>query len=181
MRFPVLRPWRAFEEFDHLSDEECEKHVGDAWANSETWMVLVPWIIGAMLFVLWPALLVVGVAYFGFSAYLPVPRSAEWQIVVLATTTSMVSCGAGFLSRDAVLYYLLRRELSRANCPRCRQSLRGLPVQSIGVEPDPSKNFVRCTECGRVHKLLDLGLTPRDLVPLEQRRVPEDFAKIRRR
>ena len=180
MRIPLFRPWRAFEEFDHLSDAECEKLVGDAWVNSPPW---VPWVrifTVAVLFVLWPAVLVTGVMFWGFAKFIPVPRSGEMIVVMLSVTTVVVSFGGGLVVRDLTLYMLLKRELSRAECPRCRQSLRGLPVQSVGVEPDPTKNFVRCTECGRVHKLMDLGITPRDLVPFEQRRVPPDFAKIRR-
>jgi hypothetical protein len=101
-------------------------------------------------------------------------------VLVLAATSGLVGGMTLLLSRDLVLYWLLRREIRRADCPECGQSLRGLRVQSVGSVFDPAQNFVRCTECGRTHKLLELGIAPRDLVPLEQRYVPENLAARKR-
>jgi hypothetical protein len=180
LRIPVFKPWRAFEEFDHLSDEECEKHVGDAWANSSPWMARIPYGALIVLLLAWPSGWVLAYEFFSVTKYVPLPRSFEARVVLLAVSTVVVAFFGMFAVRDLALYVLLRKELRRADCPKCGQSLRGLPVQSVGIVPDPTKNTVRCTECGRVHALMDLGLTPRDLVPLEQRRVPPEFAKVRR-
>ncbi len=62
---------------------------------------------------------------------------------------------------------LLRREMTGPVCPKCRSSLIGLRIETRGVEPDPAQNRVRCPECGRIWRMLDIGLTPRDLMPRE--------------
>ncbi|MFZ4575367.1 MAG: hypothetical protein ACOYN0_13290 [Phycisphaerales bacterium] len=180
MRMPVFKPWRAFEEFDHLSDEECEKHVGDAWANCAPWTAKLPLLVSVVTLVLWPTAWVVAHQFLPLSSYVPIPASVTGKVILLAVTSVAAPLCAGLLTRDLVLYVLLRRELRRADCPACGQSLLGLQVQTVGLDPDPTRNSVRCTECGRVHKLMDLGLSPRDLVPLEQRRVPENFGKVKR-
>jgi hypothetical protein len=88
---------------------------------------------------------------------------------------------AGLLARDVVLLHLLRREVHKARCPGCRQSLMGLPItfRSLGP-PEPGDAKVRCPECGRQWVLFDIGLTPQDLVPWEMRGVPKDYGKVRR-
>jgi hypothetical protein len=54
----------------------------------------------------------------------------------------------------------------------------GLPIRVVGDDGDPSKRYVRCPECGRTHNLLEHGITPRDLVPFEQRIARADLAQI---
>lgn len=181
MRIPLFKPWRAFSQLDTFTDEECEKFVGDAWANCRPIESAMPLIIGPICFILWPACILIGLRFPVIAKWLYTPQSKEAAILLLVATSVFIGCAGALLSRDIVLFMLLRRELGRADCPKCGQSLRGLPVQSIGEIPDPAKNFIRCAECGRVHHLLDLGLAPRDLVPLEQRRVPADFARKRKR
>jgi hypothetical protein len=34
-----------------------------------------------------------------------------------------------------------------------------------GLEYDPGNVFVKCTECGSLLRLLDVGLSPKDLLP----------------
>jgi hypothetical protein len=181
VRIPLFKPWRAFSQLDSFSDEECEKFVGDAWANCRPVESAMPIIVGPIMFLVWPGLVLLGLRFPAIARWIFVPQSSEAAIVLLVVTSVFVGCTGALIARDVVLYLLLRRELGRADCPKCGQSLRGLPVQSVGEIPDPAKNFVRCAECGRVHHLLDLGLAPRDLVPLERRRVPPDFASKRGR
>jgi hypothetical protein len=181
VRIPLFKPWRAFSQLDSFSDEECEKFVGDAWANCRPFEAAMPIIVGPLMFLVWPALVLLGLRFPLVARWIYVPQSSDGAIILLVVTSVIVGCASALISRDFVLYLLIRRELSRADCPKCGQSLRGLPVQTIGEIPDPAKNFVRCAECGKVYHLLDLGLAPRDLVPLEQRRVPIDFARKRKR
>lgn len=179
MRIPLFKPWRAFRELDAFSEEECEKFVGDAWANCRSFESALPLVSGPIIFVLFPAAILSGLRFPSIARWIYVPESLKTSILLLVALSVFAGCAGSLLTRDVVLYVILKRELRRANCPKCGQSLRGLPVQSIGEIPDPAKNFVRCAECGRVHHLLDLGLAPRDLVPLENRRVPADFARKR--
>lgn len=89
--------------------------------------------------------------------------------------------GLGFaLANDLTLAREVRREVNRTRCPRCRQSLMGLPIRSRAIgQPDPNDAEVICTECGRLWPLLRLRLSPRDLIPYEQREVPEDVGRRR--
>jgi len=169
MRLPLLRPYRMFREFDHLSDSECERHVRDAYINAPGLTARLPllwttfctgaWFIG------WP----VSVAFLPVSSFVPIPSSTDWQIVAYLAGGAAWVAAWYLLSRDVGVFLAMRRELSRCRCRKCGQSLQGLPIQFAGSDPDPAKRFVRCTECGRRWVLLDLGLTPRDLVPFEQR------------
>lgn len=179
MRIPLSKPWRAFEEFDGLSDEECRKHMQQVLLRHPALVGTYPVTAAVAAIVIW-----IGVwAGFGRTRWLApfVPPTLGMQVVVLIVTTVAVGALAYFFARDHGLYLGLRRELHVARCPKCRQSLLGLPIQTVGVDPDPGKQFVRCPECGRKHALLELGLSPRDLVPFEHRVVDPRFAAKRLR
>ena len=88
---------------------------------------------------------------------------------------------AALLAWDRARYRAVARELARARCRKCRHTLLGLPVHYTGIGPPlPGEAKVRCPECGHQMILLDMGLRPEDLVPLEQRGVPKDYAKVRK-
>lgn len=180
MRVPFSKPYRAFSEFDGMSDEDCRRYVQRAFVH-RPWLTLrLPLLAGILTLLAWPAaILVVSEFLPGVRAYFPLPRSTEWMIVFLAVTTVPLALGLPLLIRDLGIYLGLRDEINRARCPKCRQSLAGIPIQRIGEDPDPAKQFIRCPECGKKFVLMDIGLTPRDLVPFEQRGVPPDFARKR--
>ena len=113
--------------------------------------------------------------------WVPIPSSTEWQLVLLVATTVLVAGVARLIARDAALWWGIRREVRRSNCPKCGQSLTGLPIRTRGLNYDPANQFVRCTECGREFCLLDIGVTPRDLVPFEQRGVDARVATLKPR
>lgn len=73
-----------------------------------------------------------------------------------------------WLASSVRLYIGLRRELKRTRCPKCHQSLVGLRIDQRGDVPNPNNVFVRCAECGKVHRLLDLGLAARELLPFDR-------------
>lgn len=179
---PLFKPYRMFPEFDHLSDTECERYVRDAHINWTSLTgrapLIVTTLITALWFVGWP---VVVATFPVVRNVVPIPSSTDLALVVYAAGGVLTTGLAYLISRDVGIYLGIRRELHRASCRKCRQSLMGLPIQSVGTEPDPSKQFVRCTECGRRWVLLDIGLTPRDLVPYEQRVISADVARVRRR
>lgn len=179
MRFPLFKPWRAFKDLDDLSDSECEAVVRDALLTSGAHAETAPWLLGGITVVVWPVGILVAMQYVTLSRYVPIPANATLASIELLVTTMLAGACAAFLSRDVLLYLSIRRYLARASCPMCGQPLHGLPIQSLGSEPNPANQFVRCAECGKRHNLLEIGLTPRDLVPLEQRRVDPNFGAMR--
>jgi hypothetical protein len=179
---PFRKVHRAFGELRHLSEEECERHLRRARLR-ETRLHHLPWVVG----------LVCGAGAIGLGAW---SIESAWGLRSLKADDLLASVAAfvgvpaaavlagmvgGLLARDFVLLRLLRREVHKARCPKCRQSLLGLPItfRSLGP-PEPGDGKVRCPECGRVWVLLDIGLRPTDLVPWDMRAVPADYGKVRR-
>lgn len=180
MRLPFLRPYRMFEEFDHLSDAECDRYVRDAYINAPTFTARLPLALATIACIAWYAGWPFLVALFpGIPSQIPMPSSIGGRVILLIVTGVAFTACVYFVLRDLGVYLGIRRELRRACCRKCGQSLMGLPIHLSGVDPDPAKRFVRCTECGRKWVLLDIGITPRDLVPFEQRVTRADVAKRR--
>lgn len=182
MYIPFRKIYRAFDELKHLSDEECEVHLRRVRLR-ETRLHLLPWgavVLGVAIGLGVVALLVhsqMGLRSITVSDILGNP----YVFVGVPAITLLVGLLTGLLVRDLVLLRLLRDEIHKARCPRCRQSLMGLPIQSRALgPPEPGDAVVRCTECGRKWVLFDIGLTPRDLIPWEMRGVPKDYGKVRR-
>ncbi|GJQ30154.1 MAG: hypothetical protein HBSAPP03_20380 [Phycisphaerae bacterium] len=182
MRLPFSKPYRAFPEFDGMSDEECRSYVRRAFVHRPWLTRRLPVLLGIVVLMLWPTgVMLVRELAPAVYRYVPMPRSAEWMVVWLVVTTAMLALGLPLVVRDVGVYLGVRDEVHRARCRKCGQSLAGVPVQTIGAEPDPAKQFIRCPECGKKYVLMEIGLTPRDLVPFEQRGVPPDFARKRPR
>lgn len=179
MRLPLFRPYRMFPQFDHLSDSECEKYVRDAYINTPGLTAKVPIIAAVLATALWYIGWPIAFVTLPLASYVPMPPSAEWRLVAYIVLGVAFVSLTYFLTRDLGVYFGIRRELRRSNCRKCGQSLQGLPIHSAGADPDPAKQFVRCTECGRRWVLLDLGLSPRDLIPFEQRVVDSRVATRR--
>jgi len=177
MRIPFSKPWRAFEAFDGLSDEECRAHLDWAKVRHPGLTYGLPRVTGLMTLLLWPGVAIMIASTKSLSPL--VPSSTEVAAFCLLVGAAVFPALGYLVARDTGLYLALRRELRSVICPHCEQSLLGLPIQRIGEEPDPGKQFVRCPECGKKHSLLELGVTPRELVPFEQRTVPENFGKVR--
>lgn len=180
MRLPRAKVYRAFEELDSLTDSECDSLVNRAEINHHGLLVLTPLACMYLTVAVWPAVWVTAALLLPLSTYIPLlPATLGGQVVLLIVTTVMAAALVYLVVRDACLYLGLRRELRRCHCPRCDQPLVGLPIKSSGDDNDPGKRFVRCPECGRKHNLLDLGITPRDLIPYEQRTVAPDTGAFR--
>jgi hypothetical protein len=168
MRVPFTPLHHSFPEFEALTRAECDRYI--AYARTTQ-----PWLVGV-----WPFVIAV--------------LAGITVIVVPAMTGQLGSSGVNFLMaglgaigafvfvwmllRDVLLWWFVRGQVLRARCPKCKYSLQGLPIIEIGDGLDPTMRFVRCVECGRKHRLFDLGITPMDLVPFEMRGVPEDFGRV---
>jgi hypothetical protein len=177
MRIPFTKLHRAFPEFDSMTEEECGRYVRYVRATQGWRVGLLPWLVGAALAIAWPLLLFLASEYHWFA----VPDFGRDLNIVSSLASGILVGGlAGLLARDVLVWWGVRRQVHRARCPKCKYSLQGLRIEEVGLGLDPAMRFVRCSECGRKHRLMDLGITPMDLVPFEQRGVPEDFAKVRR-
>ncbi len=178
MRIPLYKPWRAFADFDHLSDAECDRHVADAIINY-SWLGRVPVLLGIFTLLAWPTTWAILAHLGAIPKWIPAAKSPEWIGIQLIITTLLVPATLYWVSRDLGIYFALRLSLRRGCCPKCGQSLAGIPIQSVGVEPNPANQWVRCPECGKKVMLLEHGITPRDLVPLELRRPDPNLGHIR--
>lgn len=178
---PFQRVHRHFRELDHLSDAECERYVRDAWINGPTWLGRLPFWSASSVAILWLGGWITASVLLPISNWVPIPSSLEWQIALLCITAIFVTWLTRRVVRDVALWFGIRREVRRSNCPKCGQSLTGLPIRTQGLNYDPASQFVRCPECGREFCLLDIGLTPRDLVPFEQRGIDAKIATLKPR
>jgi len=161
--------YRAFPELDHLTDAECGRYVRDAWLNTPVWVCRLPRLSGLAAGVAWATAWITLDALTTIDRWVPLPRMPEMRLALLIATTGLFGIAAARVIRTLLLWRGIRREVRRSCCPKCGQSLTGLPIQTRGVNNDPADQFIRCPECGRTFCLLDIGLTPRDLVPFEQR------------
>ncbi len=180
MRIPLVKPWRAFEEFDDLSDAECHRHVADAIINYP-WLGRVPVLLGLFTLLAWPIMWAVLADLGAIPRWIPAAKSAEWIGIQLITTTLLVPAAIYWITRDLGIYIALRLSLRRGCCPKCGQSLAGIPIHGASLEPNPANHWVRCPECGKKIMLLEHGITPRDLVPLELRRADPNLGHLRER
>ncbi len=168
MRIPGLKIWRAFEELDHLTDSECQSLIVRAY------LFTTP----SHIFLRGLSVVLAAIAATGGIAYLirdmfKHDNSLFVAIVILAATLTLLICILHLLARDLHLYFLIRKDLRRAHCPKCKQSLIGLPVLQTALHPGtPGDARVRCPECGREWVLMEIGLNIRDLIPFEER-VPD--------
>lgn len=177
---PIRHIYRAFRELDQIPDDECRRFLRRVRLQ-QTWVSIIPRLVLACL---------CGAAaawWFGHTVYAWVrPEFVHERAMTAGLVGAVVAGGltagiAGLLVRDAQLWLGLRRELRRTCCPNCGYSLLGLPVRRVGFGvPMPGDAKVRCTECGLMIVLSEQGLAPHDLVPWEQRGVPEDYARVRK-
>lgn len=179
MYVPFRKIYRAFGELKNLSDEECEKHLRRVRLKHTKWHFVPPAAgvagAGAALVALWL------MARFGLLDGFGLDPRVSLVVVYVLAVTVLAGLTAGLVTRDLVLLHLLRGEIHKARCPKCGQSLLGLPITFRGLgPPEPGDGKVRCPECGRQWVLLDIGLRPTDLVPWEMRGVPADYGKVKK-
>lgn len=182
MRVPFTKPYRALPEFDGVSLEQCER-VLDRVRDDTPNLYGVRTILAFSAAALWLAAVTATLLASGSDPLRVVisPAADPFRFGLLVIGPVLAASLADWLIRDQLLWRAMLREVGRVRCRKCRQSLLGLPVESRAIgAPDPADAQVRCPECGRVWKLLDIGLSVRDLIPFEQRDVRPDFATPRR-
>ncbi len=155
MRLPLTKVYRAFEELDDFSDEECERFVFQARVQAGASAGCLPVIAGGAAGVVW---MVVGVAVVQGLVALGGAAAGTGPMAVLLWAGGLVmTMGlAGLICRDVLLIRAVRARVHSARCTNCRFSLLGLPVRH---------GAVRCPECGTDLTLLSLGLKEEDLIP----------------
>lgn len=181
MSAAAWKVWRAFRELDALPDEECRRVLARAMANTSTWAMAMPGVVFFVALVLIPLAMWAAILAWGPTLAPIIPDDFATSMSVMGLIQVVGAAVAWLAALWLRSYRALARELRRETCPKCHSSLMGLPITAPGTEPDPAQNRVKCPECGRVWRLLDLGLTPRDLVPWEQRGMDPSAGRLRRR
>lgn len=162
MRLFASNPWRAIPELDGLGNDDGARMLRRAYTRTGAiWKILPPAVLvvcgfGSLAMLDWANRRLSSTIVFRDPLYV----SALYIIV----PTCLMSLAYVSLRR-VIEVALLRREMNGPVCPKCKSSLIGLRVETRGTEPDPAQNRVRCPECGRNWRMLDIGLTPRDLMP----------------
>ena len=169
MRIPLRKIYRAFPEFDRFSDDRCEQYMRRVRATSSMYRWLVgiggltamPVAFAAYLFLALPLQSMIPSATMRrFDAmWLGVASFGDVVVASPAIGAMLLALGLTALARDTALRLALRKNIDRAVCPRCGQSLLGLPI--AGEQENPS---VRCPECGTEHVLARIGLSPADVM-----------------
>lgn len=159
MRLPRDKIYRAFAELDRFSDEECERFLLQARAQKR--IGPIPLLFAAAAVLAWCVAAVPMVQSWFRRGYFRGPGPIDLfrtglLIAAVVGTTLLVY----YIARDGRLRRALRHRIDNARCPRCKQSLLGLPM--LDGETSPT---VRCTECGESIRLAPIGLTPVDILP----------------
>jgi len=177
MRIPWSKPYRAFPELDRFSDDECERYVlqvraqrlGSRWLPPAGLLLTVP----ASMYAIVYASLDIGEWVRDFDVWLFRMIRGTWPPVEVGPGEFLVWIGLGLLvvggpallymiPRDALLRRAIANRLRLARCPKCRQSLVGLPVRAL-PEAYGGGPGVTCPECGTEHVLAKIGLTSDDI------------------
>ena len=145
MRVPGTKIYRAFEELDRFSDEQCERFLAAALRPMRR---TLRWVVSGGI---GAALVAIGlIASFWIMNQIPLERGEAtslrfWGILLaMAVAMATVAVFAAALVRDA----LLRRRLQKligtgATCRGCRYGLLGLILSA--------ENTVACPECGQIN------------------------------
>ena len=177
---PTRHIYRAFRELDSIPDDQCRRFLRRVRLQ-QTWGTVLPRVIMAIVIGTAAAWLIGRVVYRWVRPEFIHEQALAWGVMVGVVGGVFVGAIAGLMLRDVQLWLGLRRELRRTCCPKCRYPLLGLPIHRVGFgAPLPGDAKVRCSECGTMTVLSERGLAPHDLVPWEQRGVPEDFARVRK-
>lgn len=156
LRLPLRRIYRAFPELDRFKDDQCAQYVSRALRDLGCFYYILPPLAVAILFC---ACLVLLVAFFrhGGTAILGLSQSVVLTVSIIVGVPLI----GGFLARDYLLHFMLRRhvrsKVERSRCPTCKYSLLGQRVVN---------DLVRCPECGQSTTLQALGLgSAEELIP----------------
>jgi hypothetical protein len=165
LRIPRKSLYRAFRELDPFTDEQCERFVQRVRvAGTYPYVVCLAILVTSI-----PALIAVCAILARADA---LQRFFSAQLDPVTADVLMIACWIifpvgvplllGLVVRDIVVRVYLRRairvRIARVRCVGCKYLLIGQRV---------TRNIVSCPECGAQAHLMDLGLTPQDLVSPE--------------
>lgn len=153
----VTRPWRLDPELDRFSDEQCRPLaavVGPLRVAGLLIAGLIAVFLGAPSLIAWTSLVerVSDATRIGFDDRATAcGRGAfAFSLLVLVPTVASIAMSPYI----QIVARALRRELDRVRCPSCRYLLMGLPVE---------QGTLQCPECGQIHALATMGITPDDV------------------
>lgn len=174
----LLKPWRAHPELDGLTDSECREMIERRWRREAPRLRTIGFVATASALLWIPVLMFVLVEVTPMTSDPALDKATVYAILTTISLTTGIAVGIGlrWLFLDTVTRRTLRRIIAGAVCPKCRHSLRGLPIVDDATRPeDRSRMRVRCPECGKPIRLLKYGYGPEDLAPWEDRVLPKGF------
>ena len=161
MRIPTSKIYRAFEELDEFSDEQCERLMRRVRIDTGATSGMVGFVFLATIlvfFTVWFLLYLVPVEFRGLSMRLR--PYFDLDMVIWFLTEAFAVAATGFATRDYILRKHLRAaielRIERVRCPDCKYILIG---------QRPRNDMVACPECGTTTSLGALGVTANDLIP----------------
>lgn len=165
MRIPTSKIYRAFEELDEFSDEQCErlmKRVQLDRASTTGMAGLVVCVVVVSLFVMGLFLWFMSELLDAQLRVLSMPMRPYFDLdaMVFSIVECITAVASGFLMRDHVLrknlIAAIQLRIERVRCPNCKYILIGQRARN---------NMVTCPECGTSTSLGALGVTEKDLIP----------------
>lgn len=179
---PFAQPWKGEPEFEGVPEALCRRALRDA-VEARPHLVAAGSLVGLLV----GGLVAVVIAWRARQWWNSFPLDQQGQYEVLFSAI-MFLMGLGLASvgvavgRDIAKGRALRAMLDRCRCPSCRYQFMGIPVWHNGMGvPQPGTASIRCPECGFQGNLLEMGLTPNELIPFQQRVVPPNVGDFHRR
>ena len=156
MRIPLSNVCRAFPELDKFSDAQCRAYVRAVKQSRRRQSRLIALVSVVVVFA---AIIPIGGIFGLLLSALPLDSSSEAAFSLVFATFMLFSFGLpavfGLWIRDHWLRRAIAKHLKSSRCPSCQYQLLGLPI---------ADGCVRCPECGDTLRLVDLGLTPEQLM-----------------
>ena len=180
----LFKPWRAHTELEGLSDTECREMIERRWRREVPPLRAITTVALAAALLWTPALMFALVEFTPLTRDPTLDKETVYASLVAVSLVTGIALGVGlrWFLVETVTRRTHRRIIAGAVCPKCKHSLRGLPIIDDATRPeDRSRMRVRCPECGKPVRLLKYGYSPADLAPWEDRVLPKGFAvKIKR-
>jgi hypothetical protein len=157
MRILTRKIYRAFPELDLFSDIQCERLMRRVALNAGARMaVQVTAVIGFV-----GAFFLVIVFLLTTEILEPTEKLfTDADVLFFLLCIFLIPALVGALSRDVVLrdrlIKAIRLRIDRVRCLDCKYILIGQQAES---------DAVTCPECGRINRLLELGIAEEDLIP----------------
>lgn len=164
MRLPISRVYRAFPELDRFPDHVCERYVAQArykaWRSKIAVALLAMLSVPVMFLVTLFLLMQVGELFHKNAIR---SSTSIWPVLIVLVLSTAAAILTPLCIRDRWLIWAVRKQIGGTGCPRCGYQLIGLTIDN---------GRVRCPECGFTESLVNLNLTPADLLAPGESAVP---------